>query len=382
MIVVLTLSEILLYISFSMLIGALVLLLVPEGYKPQIRIPKKLFYIVTGIIPIAALSPVIRTTAIFSDDRNIWFIFKNVLLTFEVGQSWVFITLISVILIRVIITKNFKGNRILLGLALLLTMLMLLGYTKSSHAATITEWQGFLAHTFHFLAVTVWIGILFVASWFSKTKDNWLRFLKWFTPVAVVCLIIVSVAGYFTMSIDINSYDNPNASTFQEYQNSLIVNYGQALLFKHLFMISLVLFAIINGIIFRKRNNDASFNPLKWARLESIYALIIFGLTAFMGQSWPPHQIYSLIKSYGASPLYTTFTQSNLVNTIQNAEMQDVFNVSFSFGFMSYLLCILGVIFMAMTIIAAVKRSSVAMASSATLLMVLSFYFALIMAIQ
>ncbi|UOQ93976.1 hypothetical protein MUO14_03125 [Halobacillus shinanisalinarum] len=382
MIIVLTLSEILLYICFSMLIGALVLLLVPEGYRPQILIPKKLFYVATGIIPIAALFPVIRTTSIFSEDRDMWFIFKNVLLTFEVGQSWVFITLISVILIRVIITKNFKGNPVLLALALLLTMLMLLGYTRSSHAATITEWQGFLAHTFHFLAVTVWIGILFVASWFSKTKDNWLRFLKWFTPVAVVCLIIVSVAGYFTMSIDINSYDNPNASIFQEYQNSLIVNYGQALLFKHLFMISLVLFAIINGIIFRKRNNDASFNPLKWARLESIYALTIFGLTAFMGQSWPPHQIYSLIKSYGASPLYTTFTQSNLVNTIQSAEMQEVFNVSFSFGFMSYLLCILGVLFMAMTIIAAVKRSSVAMASSATLLMVLSFYFALMMAIQ
>ncbi len=311
-----------------------------------------------------------------------WFIFKNVLLTFEVGQSWVFITLISALLIRVLLPKNFKSNPILLGLALLLTLLMLVGYTRSSHAASITEWQGFLAHTFHFLAVTVWIGILFVASWFSKTKENWLRFLKWFTPVAVVCLVIVSVAGYFTMSIDINSYDYPNASIFQEYQNSLTVNYGQALLFKHLFMVSLVLFAIINGIIFRKRNNDASFNPLKWARLESIYALVIFGLTAFMGQSWPPHQIYSLIKSYGASPLYTTFTQSDLVETIQNAESLKIFNVSFSFGPMSLLLGIMGVLFTAITIMAAVKRESVAMTSSATLLMVLSFYFALMIGVQ
>ncbi|WP_256464198.1 hypothetical protein [Halobacillus amylolyticus] len=41
MIFLLTLSEVLLYISFSILIGALILLLVPENHKPPIHVPKK-----------------------------------------------------------------------------------------------------------------------------------------------------------------------------------------------------------------------------------------------------------------------------------------------------------------------------------------------------
>ncbi|WP_281975096.1 copper resistance D family protein [Halobacillus litoralis] len=382
MVLFVTLTEFLLYISFSILFGSTILLLVPEKYKPDLHIPKQLLYIATGTVFITALFPVIRTAEIFSTERNMWFIFKNVLFTFDVGQSWVFIAVISVILIRVLLFKGYKTNPWLLGTSIFLTLLMLLAYTKSSHAASITEWQGFYAHTLHFLAVSVWIGILFMVSWFSKDHRNWGDFIKWYTPVALICLIVVSVAGYFTMSIDINSYDNPSASVFQEYQNSLTVNYGQALLFKHLFIISIVLFAVINGIIYRVRKNNESFHPLKWARTESIFAIVAFTFTAFMGQSWPPHQLYSLIKSYGASPLFTTFTQSEMVSQIMTAESLEIFNVSMSFSTLSYLFLVIGLFFLSLIFVAVFKRSSVAMAFISACLMVASFYFSIMTAIQ
>ncbi|WP_229683024.1 copper resistance D family protein [Virgibacillus oceani] len=345
-------------------------------------VPKKVIYIVTGLIPLAAFLPVFRTAYVLTGDKDIWFILKNVVLTFEIGKAWLFISFVSIILICVLLAKNLKTKVHLKTWAIVLALLMLFGYTKSSHAATITEWQGFVFHTLHFLSITIWIGILFVVSWFSKNKSNWLTFLKWFTPVALTCLIITVVAGYFTMQIDINSYDDPNASILQEYQNSLVINYGQVLVLKHIFIISLVLFALINGILFRKKHNHDSFNPLTWARLESVYALIVFGLTAFMGQSWPPHQISLLIKTEGASPLFSALYDGEIINSMQNATSSEIINVTTSFGFESFLLFGLGLLFMVLTTIAAARKRSVFISTFSSLLMVLSIYFGIMMGIQ
>lgn len=377
-----SLTEFLLYICFSVLIGYFILALVSGNKKPTIHIPKKVLYLAAGIIPIAAFLPVYSTAKILAGEYDIWLVLKNVIFTFEIGKAWLFMTFVSIILICVLLAKNFKSKTQLIAWALVLTLLMLFGYTRSSHAATITEWQGFVFHSLHFLAVTVWIGILFVVSWFSKNKNNWLAFLKWFTPVAIICLAITIVAGYFTMEIDINSYDDPTATVLQEYQNGLIVNYGQALLIKHIFIISLILFAFINGILFRRKYNQESFNPLKWTRAESAYALIVFGLTAFMGQSWPPHQIYMLLITEGASPLFKVLYDGEIVNVIQNGSSSDIFNVTMSFAMESYLLFGLGLLFMVLTIFAAIKRNSVFISTFSAFLMVLSVYIGIMLGVQ
>lgn len=377
-----SLTEFILYICFSVLIGSLILFLVPENKKPPINVPKGILYLAAVLIPIAAFLPVFQTAYLLAGDMDLWFFIKSVVFTFEIGKAWLFITFISVILICVLLAKNLITNKRLTIWALFLTFLMLLGYGRSSHAATITEWQGFVSHTLHFLAVTVWIGLLFVVSWFAKNKNNWISFLKWFTPVAIICLVVTMVAGYFTMEMDIDSYDDPNASIVQEYQNSLIVNYGQALVLKHIFIISLVLFAFVNGVIFRRKFNEESFNPLKWTRLESVYALIVFGLTAFMGQSWPPHQIYLLLNTEGASPLFEALYSGEIVNTIQNANNFEVFNVTISFGMESYLLFGLGLLFMALTIFAAINKKSVFVSTFSSLLMSLSVYIGIMIGVQ
>lgn len=377
-----SLTEFLLYTGFSILMGSLILFLVPRDKKTPMYIPKKILYTAAVLIPSAAFLPVFQTATLLAGDMDLWFILKNIILTFEIGKAWLFIAVLSIILICVLLMKNVKTNKSLTILALVLTVFMLVSYTRSSHAATITEWQGFLFHTLHFLAVSIWIGILFVVSWFSKNKTNWLRFLKWFTPVAITCLFITIVAGYFVMGIDINSYDDPNASIFQEYQNSLMVNYGQALVLKHIFIVSLVLFAVLNGILFRRKYNQDSFNPLKWARLESMYALVVFGFTAFMGQSWPPHQIFNLIKDEGASPLFNALYNGEIINNIQNADGISIFNVTISFGFESYLLFLLGLLFMVLMIFSATKRMSIFASGFSSFFMVLSLYLGIMTGIQ
>lgn len=377
-----SLTEFILYICFSVLIGSLVLYMVPGDKKTTLYIPKKLLYLTAVSIPIAAFFPIFQTAYVLSADLSLWFTLKTVVLTFEIGKSWLFISFIAVILLFVLRANHFTIKPHLKIWALTLTLMMLLGYTYSAHASTITEWRGFIVHTLHFLSTTIWIGILFVIGWFSKDKQNWSSFLKWFTPVAIICLTMAIVTGYFTMEIDIDSYDDVNASVLQEYQNSLIVNYGQALILKHVFIISLVIFALINGILFRKNHNRNSFNPLKWVKLESVYALIVFGITAFMGQSWPPHQIYSLIKAEGASPLFNLFYNGDIVNTIQNAEQKDIFNVTMLFGLENYLLFALGLLFLLLTIYSAVRKKSVFASTFSSFLMSVSIYLGIILGVQ
>ena len=81
------------------------------------------------------------------------------------------------------------------------------------------EYGAFSINTAHFLAVSVWVGILFVVSWFSKNHSNWLNFLKWFTPVAIVCFVITVISGLFFMTVVVE---------FKDYANSWMLPYGQA----------------------------------------------------------------------------------------------------------------------------------------------------------
>src|SRR5690606_1005796 len=101
-------------------------------------------------------------------------------------------------------------SRVLTGTALAFTFILLLAVGWASHAASLTDWSGFVFHTLHFTAVTVWVGILLMVSWFSATPKNWLLFLKWFTPVALSCLAIVIGSGIFimTLAVDITEYQD------------------------------------------------------------------------------------------------------------------------------------------------------------------------------
>ena len=163
------------------------------------------------------------------------------------------------------------------GLVFTLVLIGLLGW--SSHASALAKVPGFFVHTTHFLAVCTWVGILMVVSWFSKKPSNWLNFLKWFSPVAIICLIITAITGISLMTFHMELSD---------YTNISAIPYGQSLLIKHIAIIPLLAFAFINSILVRKRlTHNPSFNPLPWARLESIVILVIFSITGALGQTHP-----------------------------------------------------------------------------------------------
>ena len=134
----------------------------------------------------------------------------------------------------------------------------------------------------HFLIVTLWTGILIQVAWFSKDKQKWSQFLRWFTPFAIVCIIIIGISGLTLMF---------NVVEPKDYVKSWVLPYGQMLLLKHISIIPVLVFAFINGVLSKKAATIPSFNPRPWIKAESFIILIVFYFTSVLGTLSPPHEV-------------------------------------------------------------------------------------------
>lgn len=356
-------SEALLYLCFSILLGSFILHLIPETARPGIQISKSTLLIATLGVAFLSFVPVLKLILYLYRDMGIGLTVQSVLLNFEVGKSWVKTWIVSLILFIYLVPIKLERKPFfsLAGLVLIVVLIILQGW--SSHASSLTGLQGALTHTTHFLAITTWIGILIVISWFSTNHDNWKQFLKWFTPVAITCLALVALTGFDLMGYMI-SEDN--------YVNSWTLSYGQALLLKHLAIIPLLAFAFINSILIRKKvSDDLAFNPLPWARLESMIVLLIFVVTGALGQEAPPHNIETTIKETGVSPLFSFFHEG-----------EPVIPLAFSPGILSIVLFLSAVLFLVMLVLTFIKKAPKVMALVMGILFILTGYLALMLSVQ
>ena len=229
---------------------------------------------------------------------------------------------------------------------------------------------GFLAHFVHILSVSLWAGCLIVAAWFTQSTKNWQNYLRWFTPFAIICVVIVIIAGFGTMMIDIaKPLDHSLSSTFHQYKYGLIMNYGQALIIKHLLIIPLILYATFNGFYTKRLASAASleaFQPIKWARIESIIVFFIFIATAFMGQQSPPHDIVQAIKVGDVSPLFSALYSGPISpNMVLNFSLTSISMIFFG----------LSILFLAIIVFSIVKKGSGFIAVMLSVGFLVSTYF-------
>lgn len=354
------LSETLLYLCFSLIMGSLILSLIPGSRKPEIRISKR--WIQTSILGIVVFSlfPVIRIVGFLYEDIGLSLTIQNVLNSFEVGQAWRLTIFVSLIFYLYVSFFSIFTKKVHTFISLVFTLILLILLGWASHSASLTEWSGFIAHCIHFLAVTIWVGILIVVSWFSVNQANWLAFFKWFTPVALSCLLVIAASGYFLMTlvVDLNNY-----------ADSWILSYGQALLIKHLVLIPIIFFAIINGIwMKRKIREDTNVNPRKWVKAESVTLLLIFSSTAVLGQQEPPHDINAVAASNGITRLFSSVYPETITLPI---------NAVVDLSWLGILFFSLSLCFLMFASIAAVKKSSPVVAFLMSILCIVSIYFGL-----
>jgi putative copper export protein len=313
-----TITETLLYLCFCLLGGTFVFYSLHERFRPDFHVPKSWLLAASIGSGVLSFGPVLYLILVLGKDMGYWDSFVGVLFTFQVGKAWLFTLAIALLILGLIYFNQLEKDAFLSKLGLLLFIVLIAAYAKAGHAASLQPTLGFITHFFHLLSVSLWAGCLIVAAWFSKSTKRWGSYLRWFTPFAIVCVVIAIVAGFGTMMIDIaKPLDHSLSSTFYQYKQGLIMNYGQALIIKHLLIIPLVLYAFFNGFYTKRLLRTKSlepYQPIKWARVESIIIFFIFIATAFMGQQTPPHDVAQSIKVGEASPLFLALYSGGLTS--------------------------------------------------------------------
>lgn len=296
-------SESLLYICFSLLIGHSLLLSINVKNKPVIVMPAYLIPLCIIFIPLFSYSPIhavaLENAAAFK--LRYFEMAKSIILDLPLGQAWLWTLLGSIGLLCIHIIPVFKQDKHMPKISLLIIMLLAIWLGYGSHAASLSTIKGLLIHTVHFLGVILWLGVLFIVAWFSRPPYHWPAFLKWFSPFAISNVLLIIIAGLTLMSLMVT-----------QYVNSWILPYGQMLLLKHLSIVPLLWLALTNGFLYKKyflkqlslHSEDSSYLPFKWLRVESILAVIVLIFTAIMGQQAPPHTLTETLQTESPSQLF------------------------------------------------------------------------------
>lgn len=265
-------SQVVLYICFALLMGYFVLNSVPQSARPTIQVQKKLIVALAIIIPITSLVPVIDV--IWHLVSRLGLIDATVLVfsSTTVGLTWL-LTLVFSIMLIVLVSR---GTYPRFGMLLMVIFIALNAW--ASHAASMNFTTGMISDLLHVLPMSIWVGTLMIIALFAKDHANWGKFLNWFSIVAAVCLLMITISGLLLMGVLVPSY-----------VTSWVTNYGQGLFTKHLFLVPIVLLAFVNGIVGRlivKRNDR--YNPLPFVRAEAGFLMFILIITAIFTQTLPP----------------------------------------------------------------------------------------------
>ncbi|SOC43320.1 copper resistance D family protein [Ureibacillus acetophenoni] len=363
MFVITVISQALLYLCVALCIGYFILSFVPRTVQPKIVVPFSVLMMAIIGIAIFSFIPILQNILLLTSRIGFSDGIRTVLFTFQTGRSWMLTLIVSTIIFLFVILFHEVKNRLysLVGLTLSILLILTLGW--SSHASSIDRVWGFTFDSLHLLAVSVWIGILIVVSWFSKNTVNWVKFLKWFTPVAIISLLVTSLSGILLMNFMVN---------WDEYINSWVVPYGQALLWKHLFIIPLLVYALINGFFIHwKLKQFPSFDPRPWVKVESIVVLLIFSATAALSEQSPPKE--TAINDSNVSSLFSAIYQGQI--------FPDMI-VSISLNTTSLALLVLATLFLALTIFSFMRKAPAIFSFLMSICLVFSVYLSLMLSIQ
>ncbi|RDW16153.1 copper resistance D family protein [Oceanobacillus chungangensis] len=358
--IIVIISQALLYLCFSILAGSFLLLLVPSSYRPNIKIPKYLLLISAIILPVFAFFPVLDSILFIAPRLGLLESFKIVLTTYTVGTAWDFTLIGSVLLVLLISLARPKEKDTFAFLGTVLTFGLILTVAWSSHAGAMEPITGIISHFIHLTAASIWVGVVLIVGWCAINHNNWLKFLSWFSKIAIGCLTATAISGILLTNVMVDGYTD-----------SWMVSYGQGLLIKHLFLLPLVFYALLNGLIVKyKVSKDITFNPIPWVRVEGLILFVIFTITAIFSQQSPPHGNY--LTNDAVSPLFRLFH-----DVIIDSSNTIGFTVNLNIVYFFFLcISLVGLI-----ILSIYKKASIMITFLLSCLFVMSIYFMLMISV-
>lgn len=361
MLIIGTVTQSLLYLCLAVLMGSFITAIIPTNYRPGINIPKKIVLLALLGVVLCSFVPIFQLIMHLSPLLGVTQSIYSVLFAFETGKSWSFSFVIAILFVLFLFFYEDKRSMYYTSIGVLLTLLLIGAQGWSSHVSSYAPFIGFITDTAHLTAVSIWVGILIVLGWFTTNQSNWLALLKWFTPMAIACLVTTIITGLIMMNFVVD---------FENYYNSWSIPYGQSLLIKHILIIPLLVYAFINGILVKKKlQKDDTFNPRPWTKTESIVLFLIFTATAALGQQSPPKE--TELTSENVSKMFTVFYKGEVISGLQ-----------VNMPFISILFVVLAILFLILIVQSFWKKRHVLISLCMCLLATLSLYLALMFGIQ
>ncbi|MDQ0229425.1 copper resistance D family protein [Metabacillus malikii] len=355
---IIPLTEYITYMLFAYLVGHVALQFVPETKKPQLKVSKQsLLLAVLGII-VFSFFPTLQVITFFSPEGLFTLTSYSILTEFQIGIAWLYGSFFAVFLWMVLYVEGSKY----IQAVLLFIMIISIGY--ASHSSALSFWPGLLSHSTHFLVITLWVGILLHVGWLSQSSAHWHSFLRWFTPLSIIFVMITIASGIYLMLF---------VMTPRDYMNSWALPYGQMLLLKHISIIPVFAFAFINGFLSRKVKIDKDYDPKKWIQAETIILMVIFFVTGVLGTLPPPHQVNATVLQEGPAAW---------IHVLLGQQLTAPFTFTLTPVFQGSLLLIIGVIFLALIIVSFYKRLTPWLALCFGLLFIVAVYLGLMLSIQ
>lgn len=342
-------SQFLLYVSLALLMGTFILYCIPETIRPKIDISAKWLIVSAVILPIVTFVPNIQLLTILTPQFGFIESLGMLLLKFKVGHSWLAVvgfTIILLIMIRQFMKKPSKLISVM-SIFILIAIMAAIGYI--SHAGSMTGIVGSALDFIHLLAVSVWLGILVLMSFFSKDAQNWDAFLKWFSPVALVAFTAVALTGVLMTDTIVPGYVTSWSS-----------NYGQFLFIKHVLLVPLTVIILANSLLIKLKMDKTLFEPRTWVRIETVLLVMILFITALYSEQQPPSFYVQEI-----SPFFEMFYRSSI-----EAGMRGYLQMTgIGLGFF-----LLTALFIALVIVSYIKQLPVVVSAAMTFALALCFY--------
>lgn len=295
-----------LYTVLALLAGLIVMELVPTSRGLENKVAPKVLLSVIILVPVLFFGYVLRLGVTYANFFSISFFdgIINALNDHVLGTSFLIIG--SIAIVMVLLQLFLKPRQPLI--ASLLQLLLLIGHiiavSLSSHSASLTETQGVISNAIHVTAMAFWAGPLFVVSVYGKHLIDQKKFHQWFSAVAVFCLLLLGTSGIVMMG-----------EIAPEYVHSWMLTYGQLLLIKHILIAPLLIFGFRHLVHLSGKGKPLSISERQRSfRVESIFVLLVFIVTAWLTESEPPHNVLRTLQFEPMNPIVPFFLSEPLID--------------------------------------------------------------------
>ncbi len=348
--VIVPITEFITYLLYSVLTGYIILEFIPEDRKPTIKLSNRALYLIILGIIFFSLGSVLNVILYFQNAVDFKLAAYSVFVKTEIGKAWLFLCMFAIVLCLNIYCEGKK----IINLITLLLMISTIGF--AGHISSLDFWTGFVFQSMHFLMVSIWSGILFHIAWLSKDTKNYTTFLRWFTPLAIGCIVIIFISGFILML---------KVVKLEDYSNAWLLPYGQMLLLKHLSIVPVLVFSFINGFLIKKSLNDSTHIIKNWLKAESIILTLVFFFTGVMSTKSSPHDIDFTIRTEGPS---------KWIEKIMGIDISPPIQIYLSYSSEGLILMIMSLFFLVLLVFSFIKKTNTLLPITFALCFVITMY--------